>query len=179
MNRRFIISLHLYLASFFAPVLLVMATSGLFYLLDMKGNVNASVIYEGDAKGLDLGEATSGDKVREWFESNNVDYSFEYLRGNGSWAVSRPTSQTHYLLSVEADKLTVTKRSPDFIYSIIELHKGHGPLWFRYFQHFMAVGLLFIVLSGFYLGITSPVLKKPTWTVTGAGLISLIVLALI
>lgn len=179
MNRRVIISLHLYLAAFFAPVLLIMAISGLLYLMDIKGSVESTQIYSGEAKQLSLGADNAAEQIEQWLEQNNIDHSFDYLRGNDRRAVTRPTSKTHYLFSIEDNQLTVTQREPDLIYTIIELHKGHGPIWFRYFQHLMAVGLLFIVLSGFWLGISSPALKKPTWAVTGGGLAVFLVLAML
>ncbi|WMS85560.1 PepSY-associated TM helix domain-containing protein [Pleionea litopenaei] len=179
MNRRTLISIHLYLASFFAPAILIMALSGLFYLMDIKGEVGESVVYQGQAESIDLKATDAKEQVEALLTRLNLDADFDYLRGSKTRAVTRPTSGAHYLISVESNNVTVTERSPSLIASIIELHKGHGPSWFRVFQQIMAVGLVIILVSGFLLGVTSPVLKKKSWVITGIGLASFLLLAII
>ena len=39
MSRKTLMTIHLYLAAFFTPMLLIMAVSGGLYLLDIKGNM--------------------------------------------------------------------------------------------------------------------------------------------
>ncbi|NVJ49330.1 MAG: PepSY-associated TM helix domain-containing protein [Gammaproteobacteria bacterium] len=178
MNRRLLISIHLYLASFFAPILLLMALSGFFYLLDIKGSVTETVVYEGAAESLTLGSDTQLSDVRALLDRLELDADVEYLRGNAKRVITRPTSKTHYLISTDDKQLVVTQREPNWIAQIIELHKGHGPYWFRLLQKVMAVGLIIIVLSGFLLGITSPALKKKSWWITASGLLVMVLLAL-
>ena len=54
---------------------------------------------------------------------------------------------------------------------LVELHKGHGPGLFKTLQKIMAVGLVIILLSGFWLGVSSEALRAPTLITTIAGLV--------
>ncbi|MEH6569550.1 MAG: hypothetical protein V7709_10765, partial [Halioglobus sp.] len=48
-------------------------------------------------------------------------------------------------------------------------HKGHGPSAFKTFQKAFAVGLLFIILSGLWLGISAGRLRQSTLLTATAG----------
>ncbi len=59
---------------------------------------------------------------------------------------------------------------PDLQKRLIELHKGHGPLWFKDFREILVVGVLFIVFSGLRLGLSSAALRTDTIATSGVGL---------
>jgi uncharacterized iron-regulated membrane protein len=48
-SRKTLVTIHLYLAAFFAPILLIMAVSGGLYLLDIKGSMEKgeTIVLEG------------------------------------------------------------------------------------------------------------------------------------
>lgn len=169
MSRKTIITLHLALAAFFAPVLIITGLSGGLYLISEKGSVKQQEIYRGELAGLDLGSKEAENQIRQFIQTQKIDYEFEYIKGNNKLAYTRPTSKLHLLFEVKNDKLVVTERTPNFAASIIELHKGHGPRAFKTFQKFMALGLLLILLSGLYLGLTSPLYKNKTIFISGLG----------
>jgi hypothetical protein len=52
---------------------------------------------------------------------------------------------------------------------MMELHMGHGPLAFKNFQKFFALGLIFIILSGLWLGLSSSRLRRRTLAAAGTG----------
>jgi hypothetical protein len=54
---------------------------------------------------------------------------------------------------------------------MIELHKGHGPTLYKDFQKAMAVALVFVLLSGAWLGVSSKGLRIKAATTIGAGLL--------
>jgi hypothetical protein len=45
MDRKLLITIHMYLAAFFAPAVLLVAISGGLYLAGVKGNVEQETIY--------------------------------------------------------------------------------------------------------------------------------------
>ncbi len=169
MSRKTIITLHLALAAFFAPVLIITGLSGGLYLISEKGIVEQLEIYRGEFTGLDLSAKDRENQIRQFIKTHNIDHDFEYIKGNNRQAYTRPTSKPHLLFEIKNEQLVVTKRTPNFVASIIELHKGHGPRAFKTFQKFMAVGLLLILLSGLYLGLTSPLYKYKTIFISGLG----------
>lgn len=68
------------------------------------------------------------------------------------------------------DTLRVTYNQPDFLRSLLELHKGHGPRAFTTLSIIMAIGLLLVLLSGFWLGVSSTYVRIPTLVLFGLGL---------
>ncbi len=103
-------------------------------------------------------------------------YDFEYLKISGSILITRPTSRSYYQVNLQNSAM-LTRIEPDWIKSMIELHRGHGPTLLKDFQKVMALGLLLIVLSGLWLGLTSSALRPSTLITSSAGLIAFLVLA--
>jgi hypothetical protein len=62
---------------------------------------------------------------------------------------------------------------------MMELHMGHGPTSFKTFQKFFAVGMLFIILSGLWLGLSSARLRRNTGMAAGTGLAVFLLLVLL
>lgn len=172
------IKFHLIAASFFSLVLLLMAISGGGYLLDFKGETTATVI-PSDTIQLDFQAETLEQDVRNAFVSLGIDHDFEYLRTGGASTVTRPTSRTYYEFSRAGSGVKLTRHEPDLQKVLVELHKGHGPQLFKTFQKFMAAGLVFVLLTGLWLGISSKGLRVQTAISAGAGLVVFVLLAFV
>jgi len=173
------INLHLYAAAFMAPALLLVAISGGLYLIGVKGKVVNIVIDVPGGRTIDQESETLEADVRELLSSVGIEHEFEYLKVRGNTLVTRPTSRVHYAITVLDDSTTVSRHEPDFQKRMIELHKGHGPLMFKTFQKALAVGLLFIVLSGLWLGLSSTGLRIRTLATSAAGTVVFFVLVLL
>ena len=61
---------------------------------------------------------------------------------------------------------------------MIELHMGHGPTAYKAYQQVFAAGMLFIILTGLWLGLSSARLRFSTAVISGAGVILFLWLAL-
>ena len=170
MPRRLLITLHLYLSAFFAGVVIVMATSGGLYLLGVEGEVDATevgVVSGGGALLEDPSlEAVTAVLARAGIEG----FSFDYVRGSGTRLYTRPTSRTHYVLEVDGDRIAVTRNEPDLQKTMIELHKGHGPTVYKTFEKLFAAAMLFIILTGVWLGLSAPRLRRSTLIAVASGL---------
>jgi len=175
--RRLWINLHLYTAAFLAPMLILVATSGGLYLLGIKGTVEKMPVETMAAHSIDPGSETLESDVRQLLTSLGLEHDFEYLKQSGGTLVTRPTSRIHY--EMQTSPLKVTRIEPDLQKRMIELHKGHGPLMFKTFQKVLAVGLLFIVLSGLWLGLSSAGLRIKTLAASGLGLTVFALLVLV
>ena len=173
------INLHLYAAAFMAPALLLVAISGGLYLIGVKGKVVNTSVEVPAGPTLDRESETLEADVRELLSSTGIDHEFEYLKVSGNSLITRPTSRVHYELTVLNDSTTVSRHEPDLQKMMIELHKGHGPLMFKTFQKVLAVGLLFIVLSGLWLGLSSSGLRMRTLATSAAGTVVFFVLVLL
>lgn len=177
MSRRLFINIHLYLSAFFAGVVILMALSGGLYLLGIQGE-NTQTQVGTVAGGIALLEDPSKEAVTAALASAGVrDFSFDYVRAGSTKIYTRPTSSLNYVLEVDGDTVTVTRQEPDLQKRMIELHKGHGPTVFRSFEKVFAAGMVFIILSGVWLGLSAERLRRPTLLATGSGLLLFLGLA--
>jgi len=170
------VKIHLYVAAFFLPMLLAMAASGGLYLLGFKGSVDSAPVSLPTTKFLAADSETLDNDVRELLNSNGVEHDFEYIKISGEKFITRPTSTDYYELTIHDNEIQATLNQPDLIKSLVELHKGHGPLLFKDLQKLMALGLLIVLVSGFWLGASSPGLRVTTLLTTIAGLLVFLVL---
>ena len=107
-----------------------------------------------------------------------VSHDFEYVYIKGETLVTRSTSRNLHNFNMQPGRIVVSYNEPSIQSKLIELHKGHGPEIFKTFQKVIAVGLMFVVLSGFWLGVSALGLRRNTLIITGAGVITLGFLAL-
>ena len=153
MSRKLFVTLHLYLAAFFAPVTILVAVSGGLYLIGNKGEVEQVQIHQADVA-IDTGSASLKQDVDALLVAAGVkDYSYEYVKVKGDTLYTRPTSRDHYVIKLKGESATVSSASPNLQGRLIELHKGHGPGSFKTFQKLFALGLIFVM----------PVLGHATW----------------
>ena len=199
MQRSSWITFHLCVASFFAPVLLLMAISGGLYLVGVEGSVKETPVTVPAGATLDLDSHHLEDEVRELLMDAGIDHRFESIGGaahdhsagghghNGGTVkegeavtlTTYPTSRVYYVLQVGADGVQVTRHEPDFQERLIRLHTGNGPSAFTYLQRFMAVGLVLMVLSGFSIGLAAVRLRTLALSLGGLGLLLFVVLAFV
>lgn len=179
MTRHFWTLMHLCVAAFLAPVVLLMAVSGGLYLFGIKGKVTEVPVDLQPGASLDLAAADLGAAVRQLFADAGIEHRFEYLKREDGMLTTRPTSRVHYVLLVDQDGVRATRNDPSLQKSLIELHKGHGPTAFKTLQKVLAAGLLVIVSTGFWLGLSAVGLRVRMAAIGAAGLLLFILLAFI
>lgn len=176
--RATLIRLHLLAASFFSIILLMMAISGGGYLLGFKGTTSTTPVDTSGAR-LDFESDTLEADVRAILQDLGISHDFDYLRIYSDRVLTRPTSKTYYEFKKDGRALEVTRHEPDLQKSIVELHKGHGPTSFKLFQQIMAAGLIFVLLTGLWLGLSAPGLKKQTFVAAGLGVVVFLALVFV
>ncbi len=199
MRRSSWITFHLCVASFFAPVLLLMAISGGLRLLGVEGSVKETPVTVPAGATLDLDSHHLEDEVRELLMDAGIDHRFESVGGAGHdhsagghghndgtdkegeavTLTTYPTSRVYYVLQIGEGGVQVTRHEPDFQERLIQLHTGNGPSAFTYLQRFMAVGLVLMVLSGFSIGLAAVRLRTLALLLGGLGLLLFVVLAFV
>ena len=177
MNRKLLVDIHLYLASFFAPVVILVATSGGLYLAGIKGTVEVDSIYSTNEISIDSESPSLHADVTELLSTAGItSYRFEYVKVKGDAFYTRPTSTDHYIIKSGPDGVEVLNAQPDLQGKMIELHKGHGPTAFKTFQKAFAIALVLIIVSGLWLGISAARLRKSTLLCAAAGALTVFVL---
>ena len=153
MKRPAIVKIHLILAGFFLPFLIIIPLSGGLYLAGEKGSFEETkdfVLKEKLPEQKDLFEK----RVWEIFREQGISYQFEYARMRQDGADLRPTSKPHYRIR----------------------YKNHGPRAFKWLQIFFALGLLSIGISGVYLAFSVTTHRKPLFISAAFGFILFIIL---
>jgi hypothetical protein len=177
MSRNFFIQTHLFIAALFTPMVLLMATSGGLYLLGVKGNVVRTEIVAPQGAHIDLSSDTLESDVITLIKGIEPTFTFEYVKVKDKTLYTRPTSRQHYEIRVSENGLSIFKNSPSMQQSLIELHKGHGPRTFKTAQKAMAFGLVVVLLTGAWLGLSSRILRNRTAAALLVGTIVAIFLA--
>jgi len=178
MARALLIKLHLYCSAFFAAAIVLVAVSGGLYLIGIKGTIEqmpVGTLATGQQLLLDPSEA----KVQAALASLGVsDFEFEYVKQKGSQLITRPTTRPFYTLDISGEEAVVQYNEPSLQKRMIELHMGHGPTAYKTYQQVFAAGMLFIILTGLWLGLSSTRLRFSTAVISGAGVILFLWLAL-
>lgn len=177
MQRKLLVTIHLYLAAFITPLVLLVAFTGGLYILGVKGSVERTDVATLAQQNLAKPSEQTFEYVNGLLAQAGIEHRFDYVK-TGSEAITRPTTRTYYQLKQVGSDIVVMRNEPNLMSSLVELHKGHGPIMFRYFEALCALALLLVMLSGLYLGLQSPMLKKKTLVLSGAGLLVFVALAL-
>ena len=178
MARALLIKLHLYFSAFFAAAIVLVAVSGGLYLIGIKGTIEQTPVGT-LATGQQLLLEPSEAKVQAALASLGVsDFEFEYVKQKGSQLITRPTTRPFYTLDISGEDAVVRYNEPSLQKRMIELHMGHGPTAYKAYQQVFAAGMLFIILTGLWLGLSSARLRFSTAVISGAGVILFLWLAL-
>ncbi|WP_439102793.1 hypothetical protein [Congregibacter sp.] len=171
MSRSLFISIHLYLSSFFSAVVVLVAFSGGMYLLGVKGSLETTPVAQADGGVALMADPSKTAVLAALAEAGIDDFNFDYVITRGDTLYTRPTSRTYYGLTVDGDSVSISRNEPSFQKRMQELHFGHGPSMYREFQKVFAAGMLFIILSGVWLGLSSSRLRVRTLIAAGGGLL--------
>ena len=178
MARALLIKLHLYCSAFFAAGIILVAVSGGLYLIGIKGTIEQTLVGT-LTTGQQLSQDPSETNVQAALASLGVaDFEFEYVKQKGSQLITRPTTRPFYTLDISGDEAVVRYNEPSLQKRMIELHMGHGPTAYKTYQKVFAAGMLFIILTGLWLGLSSARLRFSTAMISGAGVLLFFWLAL-
>jgi hypothetical protein len=178
MTRALLIKLHLYLSAFFSAAIILVAVSGGLYLIGIKGSVEQTPVGTLSAGQQLLANPSQSAVESALAEAGVSDFRFDYVKQKGTQLITRPTTRAFYTLDVAGDDIIVRYNEPSLQKRMIELHMGHGPSAYKVYQQIFAAGMLFIILSGLWLGLSSDRLRRATAGVCSAGVVLFVLLAL-
>ncbi len=172
-SRKLWIYVHLILAAFFMPFLLIMPISGTGYLLDFKGSQEKTEAFRLSTIPTEVG-AEQEAFFREEFKKNGIDFDFEYIRGSKTNLIFRPATRVHYTAALEeGGQWVVSQVNPSLMSRLIELHKGHGPRIMRWFEIAFGIALVLTTLSGLWLAWTVKPYRTATIVSFGLGALAI------
>lgn len=167
--RNFLVKCHLWAAGLLAPLFILVAYTGAAYLLDFKGEVEQTPLPLPAGTALDPASPTVEEDVRLILAANRLDIPFDYLRMGENSITTRPTSRDFVSFERTDGEWSASLNRPDLQYALIELHKGHGPALYRYYQILAALVLFLVVLGGLIVGWMAPAYRRATGIGLGAG----------
>ena len=178
MSRALLIKLHLYCSAFFSAAIVLVALSGGLYLIGIKGTIDQTPVgLAGSGEQL-LAEPSIEAVQAALTEVGVTNFEFDYVKQKGSQLITRPTTRPFYTLDVSGNEVVVQYNEPSLQKKMIELHMGHGPVAYKTYQKIFAAGMLFIILSGLWVELSSTKLRGPTAAVAGGGLLVFALLAM-
>lgn len=178
-TRNFLVRCHLWAAGLLAPLFVLVAYTGGAYLLDFKGEVEQVALTVPEGIALDQDNPAIEDDVRRILAANAIDLRFDYLRMRPGSITTRPTSRDFASFELQDGQWTATINRPDLQYALIELHKGHGPQLYRWYQILAALVLFLVVAGGLAAGWLSPAYRRATSIGLAAGCATFAVLAFV
>ena len=178
MTRTLLIKLHLYLSAFFSAAIILVAVSGGLYLIGIKGSVEQAPVNILDGGRTLMADPSHNAVSQALYRAGVSGFEFEYVKQKGAQLITRPTTRPFYTLDIQEDEITVRYNEPSLQKRMIELHMGHGPTAYKRYQQVFAAGMLFIMLSGLWLGLSSARLRLSTALISGSGLITFLFLTL-
>ena len=176
--RRLLVSVHLILAAFLTPAFILVAVTGGLELADIEGKLEETPLSFPDNVGLDFKDPDLEEAVDALLETQGISIRFEGLRVRGDKLTTVPTTRPFVRLQTSTTGVTGTLQTPDLQYTLMELHKGHGPLAFQWYQIASAIALCLIIIGGVAIGLITPAYRKLTLGGLALGAGSFILLAL-
>lgn len=161
-TRNFLVLCHLWLAAIVAPFFVLVATTGGLYLAGQEGEVTRTDLAIPAGLAIDPAAPALEDDVRAVIAANDLDLEFEKLRVRPDSISTRPTTRDFVTFENAEGAWTATLNQPSFVYRMIELHKGHGPKAFKFYQILCALSLLAVVFGGLIVGLLAPAYRRQT-----------------
>jgi len=154
--RRILTQVHLYMAGFLAPAFLLVGITGGMDLAGFDAKTSQTPIVIAQEIVLDFDSPTLKQDVQEILDEAGIDFALFEKTPNG---------------------IKATLNEPNLQYSMMELHKGHGPGIFRTYQIIAAIALFLVVIGGLAVGLLAKVYRMPTLISAIIGTIGFAILA--
>jgi len=177
--RKFLVLMHLWVAGLMAPAFALHAISGGLYLMGVKGSAATERLALPAGSTLDFESETLKADVQALLQSANLNHDFEYVKNRETLIQLRPTSKTYLEFSQTPKGLSATRIKPDFVRSMIEMHKGHGPKLFKTYQKLVALLLLGVIFGGILVGLLAKPFRRQTMAAVAIGLVAFVLVGFV
>ena len=178
-TRNLLVLAHLFLASFLAPMFILVAITGFNYLSGNKGETIETELTVPAGTVIDADSDTVEDTIRLVLTANDLPTDFEYLKIRSGSITTRPTSTDHVEFTEKDGVWSATLHEPSLQYRMMELHMGHGPQKFKIYQTIAAIALFLIILGGLIVGLLAPAYRNKTIGATAIGTAAFALLAFV
>ncbi len=179
-NRKLLVQIHMYLAAFIFPAVLMFLSTGALYTWGIKGSYNTETynialqtplsadqvemlnIVNHELKKLNITEPTGHHKIK----SIGTNFRMEWTGSNRDITLE-PTQEP--LIA----KLTIKNTSS--YRQLVQLHKAKGGTLFKVYAAFTAIALLVLLISGYIMALQVKKLRNPVLYTRAAVLLIFII----
>lgn len=165
--RNWLVLAHLFMASALAPAFLLVAITGAMDLIGIEAELVETKLVIPDGIDIDPDNSAVEQDVAAVLSANGIPANFESLRIRPELITTRPTSRDFVRIEKINGSWSATLNEPDLQYSMMELHKGHGPAAFKTYQIVAGIALFLVIFGGLLVGL----LAKAYRTKTGAAFV--------
>jgi len=160
--RNWLVLAHLFMASALAPAFLLVAVTGAMDLAGIEAElVETELVMPAGVK-IDPASTTIEKEVEAVLAANGIAADFESLRVRPELITTRPTSRDFVRIEKTDGRWTATLNQPDLQYSMMELHKGHGPAAFKIYQIIAGIALFLVICGGLMVGLMAKSYRSKT-----------------
>lgn len=175
--RNWLVLAHLLMASALAPAFLLVAITGAMDLAGIEAELTETELAMPDGVVINPDSSTIEEDVAGVLVANDLRPSFESLRVRPELITTRPTSRDFVRIKKVDDEWRATLNQPDLQYSMMELHKGHGPAAFKTYQIVAGVALFLVIFGGLIVGLLAKAYRIKTGVAFFVGLVVFLALA--
>jgi len=176
-TRNLLVLIHLFLASLLAPSFLMVAITGALDLIGIEPTIEDTEIILPPGTRLDPESATLIEDVQQMLAAQNIYLDIESVRSRDGKMTTRPTSRTFARFNQTENGLKASLHKPGLQYSLMELHKGHGPAIFKTYQIIAGIALFLVIIGGLIVGLLAKAYRKKTIAASIVGTVGFIAFA--
>jgi uncharacterized iron-regulated membrane protein len=183
-SKTFLVNTHLALGSFLLPVMFMFAVTGVLYTFKITGSYNTKteVVTLAQPLAPDLSEAT--------VVAENIlkERGLEFPTGTASikkvgtsWQFEWSGSRMDFILDATANPLEMRAsfKNTSWHRFFVQLHKAKGGLAFKLLAVVLGIGLVLMLISGWFMAQGNPKLESLRMISTAAGIAVFILAAII
>jgi len=175
-NRITLIKIHLILASFSLPIFLLYVASGLLYTSNIKGSIHKTKIP------IKL-EQTINDEILQAeqivttalqqteFSLPSIAPTLKHEKGHTEIRWNRISQSFTLQFKAGTKTALLVIRQRDLLTQIMRIHRAESGKAFKLLSLAMVLALCLVLISGFYMALTSSKLSKTSLIAAGCGLL--------
>lgn len=181
MSRAILVKLHVLLAAFMLPAMLMFLVTGALYTWGIKGGYQTQKIE------LTLDQALPSDKsalaaiITRELQARDLSVPSgqpNLKEVSGAYQLEWTGANRDVLLASATDplKATLTVKDTTWYRHVVQLHKAKGGVVFKVYAALMALSLLLLLLSGVLMALQMPKLRMLTLGTIGAGVLAFVLM---
>jgi hypothetical protein len=182
-NRLFFMQVHLILASFIFPVILMFLITGALYTVGIEGSYDKQVYPLKLASPLQKDDASLTDFVTKELQNLNLSPPTGKIRNQSTdsgiefnW---RGAALRVTLESKQPSEATLTVQKASWFKRLLELHTANGATAFKVYAIALAASLVVLLITGYIMALQLPKYRSLTLysTVTGIAFFVIMILS--